>query len=1208
MKRIIILLFISCGFVFNSNATHLMGGEITWKCIKSGPDLGKYIFQVKIYRDCQGVALANVNNKSLVVHNNVTISSIPLTYMGSTDISPYCNDIDGPNSPFSCNGANSAYTGNGAGAVEEHVFESAPTRIAGQPDADGWHFTYSDVARNITITNLANVASNEIGFTLRAVMYSYLDSLNNVFPQNDDCYDSSPKFYEKPRTILEVNNGYDPLAFSNGFTYSHNAFDDERDSLYYDFAQPIDGYDGFGAPPYDYLNADVTNAIPFVPPFSVNSPINGIQINNNTGKTYYPASLGGNFVTCTKVSAFKCGQVVSEIYREVQVVLVPPTCNLGDTTGGNIGADTLCNVRPLVQPPFFFPLGQPQYQWDTIVHCGDTVSFDFIANDYDVNPNGTMQNLQFTVSGGQFMDYNTIPANLCDNPPCATFEEIGTGLPPPFTSSGGTGAGHFEWITSCNHTISTCGNDLLPSLYTFVIKVQDDFCPAPAIENTAQVISILVCPPCDLMKANATSTPATCAANDGTISVNPAAGIPPYQAFYFDMNGIPVNPDSLIAGDYEVRVRDSSLCETIDTITVGQTGSNIEIDTSLTIINDTICFNTLDGSIDITPIGGDLPYTFLWSNGETTEDLDVLSSGVYSVVIWDSLLCSSVPISFDIFSYPESISSIDTASCDSYDWNGVNYTVSGIYDAIFTNSVGCDSTAILDLTIYSSDSSFSTLTTCDSYNWNGLVLSASGAYDTTLINSVGCDSVVTLDLTINSSDSVVIATSSCDSYEWNGVSYTISGIYDAILVNSTGCDSIVILDLTINSSNNFSSTASSVSVSCFGSSDGSASVTPISGTAPFSYLWNNGASTQSVSALSAGEYTVMIMDSNSCVTYDTVTVYQPSEISSSLTVGSGTLTGIASGGSVPYSYTFYDPSDAFLASSANNFGTSFTINPLVSGEYTMITTDLNGCTDTVTALFATNFSPDVSISISNNSCDSLTDLSITVSQDSGEVDMSTALLQSNAGSFDIASMSVGDTIGTSTLMAGGGSINLSSFLIVQNIPSASTAIIESIDTVVGNLGTFTISNQPAGGVNIISTTIFDGNNFTSGNMSSVLFDNVFINPCVPLVFTTEINSELGDLQITTFTFAITELNNIIFDDLRIYPNPVKDRLTIDFNRTVSKLSISIYDILGKDIYYHNQFYQLSSKDIIITHLESGIYFLTMDVDGVRYNHKLIIQD
>ena len=35
-----------------------MGGEITWKCIKSGNKSGFYVFEVKVYRDCQGVAIA----------------------------------------------------------------------------------------------------------------------------------------------------------------------------------------------------------------------------------------------------------------------------------------------------------------------------------------------------------------------------------------------------------------------------------------------------------------------------------------------------------------------------------------------------------------------------------------------------------------------------------------------------------------------------------------------------------------------------------------------------------------------------------------------------------------------------------------------------------------------------------------------------------------------------------------------------------------------------------------------------------------------------------------------------------------------------------------------------------------------------------------------------------------------------------------------
>ena len=120
------------------------------------------------------------------------------------------------------------------------------------------------------------------------------------------------------------------------------------------------------------------------------------------------------------------------------------------------------------------------------------------------------------------MDYNVSPPDLCDNPPCATFEESSTGAYPPFITSGGNGVGSFEWITSCNHVINNCGGDLKPSLYTFVINVQDDFCPAPAIENTAQVISIYVCPPCDQLKVNPTSSPASCTLADGVISIAPS--------------------------------------------------------------------------------------------------------------------------------------------------------------------------------------------------------------------------------------------------------------------------------------------------------------------------------------------------------------------------------------------------------------------------------------------------------------------------------------------------------------------------------------------------------------------------------------------------------------------------------------------------------------------------------------------------------------
>ena len=69
-------------------------------------------------------------------------------------------------------------------------------------------------------------------------------------------------------------------------------------------------------------------------------------------------------------------------------------------------------------------------------------------------------------------------------------------------------------------------------------KVSDDFCPAPAIENTSQVITITVFPPCDNLKSNYITTNSSCSVNDGSISINPSGGFAPYVDYYSDLNGV----------------------------------------------------------------------------------------------------------------------------------------------------------------------------------------------------------------------------------------------------------------------------------------------------------------------------------------------------------------------------------------------------------------------------------------------------------------------------------------------------------------------------------------------------------------------------------------------------------------------------------------------------------------------------------------------
>ena len=1112
MKKLFIILFFST-VSLNIYSTHLMGGEITYTCIKSGPNEGFYVFNVVIYRDCGGIPIDT--STFLNVHNNPLLQTITLNYIESNDISPSCNTLDGNNIMYSCGGSNQASAGNGIGAVEEHVYRSDTIRILGAPDQDGWHFTWSDCCRNGAIINITN--PNNYGFTLRTAMYPYTDSSGVVWPNNNNCFDNSPVFYEKPRTIIETYNGYDSLSIFNGFTYSHNAYDAELDSISYEFAPPLDETG------YDYLNPNATS-IPFSAPYSYTMPINAITMNQNSGRTSYPANLQGNFVTCTKVSSFRCGQLISEVFREIQVVVTSPICNLGDTTNGNIGADTLCNVRPNVQAPFYYPNLTPQYQWDTMIHCGDTVSFDFIANDYDFYPNGSRQDLLFEVSGGQFYDYNN--NQPCLNPPCATFEDISTGNTPPFISSGGQGGGEFNWITDCNQLTNGC-NVQGPSIYSFVIKVSDDFCPAPAIENTSQVISILVFPPCNNLKTGLSTINATCNINDGIANSIPFGGTPPYTKYWTDINGINVNPDSLYVGTYLLRVIDSTLCETIDTFNInGPVLLNLNSNTT-----NVSCNGGSDGSIDIS---SNSVLFYNWNTGDTTQDLYNLNSGTYTLIVIDAFGCSTNQ-SF-VISEPNLLtlqSLISDASC--YGFNDAYIDIStngGFLPFQYLWNTGDTSQSILNIGV--------------------------GTYTLSVIDQNNC--IIT------------------DSFQISQPNILVNNIISS-------------------------------SVTCNGLSDGNITTNQTGGTPPYSFLWNTNNTTQSLSSIVAGIYTVTVFDSNNCSLIDSVLIMQPDSLVSNILLDTTNFTASVFGGTSPYIYEFYGPT-GFILSSTNASGGPISVNLNNPGYYSFVVIDANNCTDSVSVYYGNNFSPTIDVTLSNVYCDSLSSLTITVSQDSSEVDMSTALFQSNAGYFNIASLSIGDTIGTAYLMAAGGNISINTFLVVSSIISIDQAIITPCSWANGCLGSFAITNSPNGGIEIFSQTVPDGNNYTQGNMNSITFDNLFVNPCVPLVFTSTINSELGDIDLQSIVFNPTSIEELNINELLVYPNPSSDVFNIVFNsNTKQDIDLRIYSIIGKEIFHETltEFSGDYNRIIDMSSYSNAIYILQLSTTYGISTKKLILE-
>ena len=98
-----------------------------------------------------------------------------------------------------------------------------------------------------------------------------------------------------------------------------------------------------------------------------------------------------------------------------------------------------------------------------------------------------------------------------------------------------------------------------------------------------------------------------------------------------------------------------------------------------------------------------------------------------------------------------------------------------------------------------------------------------------------------------------------------------AGFYSCVVTSSNGCTYTatgVVQGSNLNPCANFITSITSQNANTIAPCNGSASVTTVGGSTPYSYVWNNGATTASVSNLCAGYYGCMITDANNCVSYD----------------------------------------------------------------------------------------------------------------------------------------------------------------------------------------------------------------------------------------------------------------------------------------------------------------------------------------------------
>jgi len=264
------------------------------------------------------------------------------------------------------------------------------------------------------------------------------------------------------------------------------------------------------------------------------------------------------------------------------------------------------------------------------------------------------------------------------------------------------------------------------------------------------------------------------------------------------------------------------------------------------------------------------------------------------------------------------------------------------------------------------------------------------------------------------------------------------------------------------------------------------------------------------------------------------------------------------------------------------------------------------------------FSPTVSISLSNLDCNSYSDIIFFTSQDPNEPDISSTVFTSDSGSFDFNGLNNNDTIGSSNIIAGGGFISVSTFLLVDFVINSNKISVKAVDSITGTIyGSFTLENTNTG-VMVIATSAPDNNNVTTGNSNEIFINNIFLNPSPgTIVFTSTINSELGDIDIQTATQSIqcpcvTSYTSTTIDACDSY---TWDGVTYTSSGTYANtyLDVNGCDSIATLILTINQadtaFTNITACDSVtwdgVTYTSSGTYANTyLDVNGCDSVHIL----
>ena len=403
------------------------------------------------------------------------------------------------------------------------------------------------------------------------------------------------------------------------------------------------------------------------------------------------------------------------------------------------------------------------------------------------------------------------------------------------------------------------------------------------------------------------------------------------------------------SGIYAVTATNAA-CSVIDSILV-----EIPVAVSFSAsISEIPCFGET-GGIGLVITQATLPYSVLWSNGETADTLLGVASGKYSVTVTDADGCEAME-TFILEDPPELTLApiIDHISCNNDPGSIALYASGGTGQLSYSWSNG--------------------------ESMDSISTSTPGDYSVTVTDSSGCEIVFAQNIGEEEplSVSVLLTAIQCPGdtngsaallplngmppfdYLWeNGQTDSIrtelgNGQHAVTIADALGC--IKEIEFSLLEPDSFGIEFSATPVLCFGEMNGIVTALVTGGSPDYSYLWDTGATSPSIGDLSSGQYHLTITDDHGCQDTASILLEEPpllqaaiSAIPSALCPSeTGSLSAIPMGGTPPYSYLW------------NNIAIDSFLTNVPPGMYEVLVSDSNGC-EASSEVILEEISPPISV-------------------------------------------------------------------------------------------------------------------------------------------------------------------------------------------------------------------------------------------------------